>query len=599
MAAVRILPETLSNKIAAGEVVERPASAVKELVENAIDARSSQIHVDVENGGRSLIRVSDNGIGMAPDDALLSIERYATSKIRFDEDLFAIRTLGFRGEALPSIAAVSRFSLITREEDSDSGTEIDMEGGKILRVSETGAPSGTMITVQNLFFNTPARRKFLKSVNTEMGHIADIISSMALAHPGIRFRLTHNGKLVHHFASSSDPLFRATDVLGKELIKDLYPVTANEGGIAVSGWAASDRHSRSTARGIYNFVNKRYVKDKIILHALFAGYEGRLMKGQFPLAAIFVELDPDRVDVNVHPTKHEVRFMDQKQVHETVARAISRALGKSFSASPPRFSTFSPNLENPSNKSRTPAPGFINTKFPVNNTPQTPGAFHEPVSRYQEIGNRNLNGKLFKEQTKLWEKHFFGDLVVIGQAHNSYIVCQSEDGVILIDQHAAHERVVYEEIKTRAGDGDMQRQNLLIPETFDLSVREAGVLNNLIEDLDKTGMEIEPFGGSTFAVKAVPAVLSDRDIKPMIREIIDKMIDIGFKPGLTHAMDACHIIMACHSAIRANQTLSEKQMTILLNQLDACENPGNCPHGRPTWVRWTMKDLEKLFRRIV
>ena len=590
MAAVKILPEILSNKIAAGEVVERPASVVKELVENAVDANSTQIHVDVEKGGRSLIRVADDGVGMSHDDALLAIERYATSKIYTDKDLFSISTLGFRGEALPSIASVSKFSLITREDGSTTATEIQIEGGKILRVTETGAPKGTMVTIKNLFFNTPARRKFLKTINTEMGHIADIVQSMALGHPGIRFKLTHNGKTVYHFTPSSDPAFRAAEILGKEIQKDLLPINAEEDGIMITGWAASDRHTRSSARGIYVFVNKRFVRDKVVSHALFEGYAGRLMKGHYPLAVLFIELSPDQVDVNVHPTKHEVRFLESKRVHDTVAKAVATVLHRAVVTTAPIF----------------PKPPPLKTKenFRFNGIPgrATMGVHELAVPYPRKKISPPVVEKIIKEdhpaQKNLWEKRFFSDIAVIGQLHNSYIVCQSTESLILIDQHAAHERVVYEEIKFRAEDKKIHRQKLLIPETFDLGYREADILNLLLGDLKNAGMEIEPFGGNTFALKAVPAILADREIKPVVMEIIEKMIEMDFKPGLTLAIDECYMIMACHSAIRANQVLTLQQISALLIQLDKCENPSNCPHGRPTWIRWTVKDLEKQFRRI-
>ena len=592
MAAVKILPEILSNKIAAGEVVERPSSVVKELVENAVDAGSTQIHIDVEKGGRFLIRVADNGAGMAHDDALLAIERYATSKIYTNDDLFSISTLGFRGEALPSIASVSRFSLITREENNTTGTEIQIEGGKIIRVTETGAPKGTMVTVKNLFYNTPARRKFLKTINTEMGHIADIVQSMALGHPDIRFKLTHNDKTVYHFTGSSDPTLRTVEVLGKDVQKDLYPVNADENGITISGWVASDRHTKSTGRGIFVFVNKRLVKDKVISHALFEGYAGRLMKGQYPLAVLFIELAPDRVDVNVHPTKHEVRFLDGKRVHDMVAAAVTGALRRSSGPAMPTFQhkpVFSKPREFGFQKEKsTPSPVSIREK-----TPPYSRAKIDPPRPEKMIEEKPM------VQKNIWEKRFFGDLAVIGQLHNSYIVCQANEGLLLIDQHAAHERVVYEEIKLMAKEKKIHRQNLLIPETFDLGYREADILTQLVPDLQNAGMEIEPFGGNTFALKSVPAILANREIKPIIMEIIEKMIEMDFKPGLNQAVDECYRIIACHSAIRANQPLTPHQMTALLTQLDACENPSNCPHGRPTWIRWTIRDLEKQFRRIV
>jgi len=326
MSKIKILPEILSNKIAAGEVVERPASVVKELVENALDAGSTRVVVDVEKGGRSLLRVSDNGAGMGHDDALLALERYATSKIFKDQDLFSINTLGFRGEALPSIAAVSRFNLTTRPASADSGTEIVVEGGKIKNVSEIGAPVGTMITVRQLFYNTPARRKFLKTIGTEMGHIADMVARIALGNSAVQFRLTHNGKRVKNWSAAPETFARVVDVLGSDLKSSLHAVEFCNDGISISGWISLPRASRRTSRGIYIYVNGRFVRDRIVQHALFEGYTQRLVKGQFPVAVIFIDVPPDAVDVNVHPTKNEVRFARQRDVHEAVRRAVAQTL---------------------------------------------------------------------------------------------------------------------------------------------------------------------------------------------------------------------------------------------------------------------------------
>ena len=323
---IRVLPENLSNKIAAGEVVERPASVVKELVENALDAGATRVIIEVEKGGQSLIQVSDNGVGMQRDDALLAIERYATSKISTDDDLFAIRTLGFRGEALPSIAAVSRFAMITRDNTSDAGTQISVDGGKIKNVSEIGAPEGTMISVKELFFNTPARRKFLKTVGTEMSHIADIVARMSLGHPEVQFRLIHNDKVVKSWPLVSQHLDRVVDVLGKDSRPDLHPIEFNRDAVSISGWTSSPKVTRRTSRGLYIFVNGRFVRDRSIQHGVFQGYAQRLVKGQFPIAVVFIKVPFDQVDVNVHPTKNEVRFVNPHQVHEAVKSAIAQTL---------------------------------------------------------------------------------------------------------------------------------------------------------------------------------------------------------------------------------------------------------------------------------
>ena len=326
MTQIKILPELLSNKIAAGEVVERPASVVKELVENSLDAGSTRIIIEIAQGGRSLIRISDNGRGMSHDDALLALERYATSKIYTDQDLFSINTLGFRGEALPSIASVSRFNLVSREASADAGTEIILEGGKIKNVAEVGAPPGTMVTVKQLFFNTPARRKFLKTVNTEMGHIADRVASIALGHPEVQFRLTHNDKIVKNWPIATSAFDRVVDVLGPNLKNDLHAIQSRSGGISISGWISSPRASRRTSRAIFMYVNGRFVRDRIVQHALFEGYSQRLVKGQFPVAVLFIGVPFEEVDVNVHPTKNEVRFARQKDVHEAVRQTVAQTL---------------------------------------------------------------------------------------------------------------------------------------------------------------------------------------------------------------------------------------------------------------------------------
>jgi DNA mismatch repair protein MutL len=589
MGAIKILPEILSNKIAAGEVVERPASVVKELVENALDAGSTSIQVEVEKGGRSLVRISDNGTGMARDDALLSLERYATSKIYTDRDLFSIHTLGFRGEALPSIASVSRFSIVTRDEASVSGTRIVVEGGKITDVSDAGAPVGTMITVKDLFFNTPARRKFLKTIPTEMGHISDMVVRMALAHPGIRIKLTHNGQGVYQWSETVEPRQRFMDVLGKDLQEDPLPVDLSMNGITVKGWVASDRDCRSTARGIYVYVNQRFVRDKTISHALFEGFAGRLMKGKFPVAALFVTLAPDQVDVNVHPTKNEVRFADARSVHGAVVRAVALALRQPDKILSPKPPGFEPPRAFP--QASIPARPSFHQPFPVQRT--------EPKDFKSAVKIGEFEAGEIREQTRLWEKRFFSDLRIVGQIHNTYIVCEDPEGCILIDQHAAHERVIFEQIQVRTKNQKVPSQTLLMPEILEPGFRESEILQKLIPELAKAGWDIEPFGGGSFAIKAVPSVLADGETAPVIREMLEKVIELGFATNLESALEESKKIMACHSALRASQSLTEAHMQKLMEQLDACENPSNCPHGRPTWVRLTRQDLEKRFRRIL
>jgi len=582
---IKILPEILSNKIAAGEVVERPSSVVKELVENSLDADSTRIIIEVERGGRSLIRVSDNGTGMSSDDALLSIERYATSKIYKDADLFSIKTLGFRGEALPSIASVSRFTLETRDQGSSVGTRIEIEGGKIRKVSEAGVPAGTLITVRDIFFNTPVRRKFLKTINTEMSHIADTLANIAVGWTHVHFRLNHNSRTVKNWTPVSDPSDRAADVLGKEMKNELQRVNASDEIFSLSGWIASPRISRSTSRGIYVYVNGRCVQDRTVQHALFEGYEGRLMKGQFPMAVLFICAAPDQVDVNVHPRKNEVRFLQQNRIHSLVKNAVSSVLNLAdrnlFDNHPPPLRSDTP-----------PLPTEISEPFSGFNPPLPKMSLHN-----EEQPVFSESSRISPEQTRLWKKNRFSDMKIIGQFQGTYIICESGDGLVLIDQHAAHERILFEQLKSRASV--KTRQTLLIPETLDLSHTENDILETLLPAFEEIGFEIEPFGGNTSIVKSVPALLIGREISPLITEIVEKAAVIGLSAGIDRIKDECLMLTACHAAVRANQELSEKEIKALLHQLEECENPSHCPHGRPIWIQWTMRSLEKSFNRIV
>ncbi len=614
MSRIKILPEIISNKIAAGEVVERPASVVKELVENAIDAGSTRIMVEIENGGRSMIRVSDNGIGMHHDDALLSLERYATSKIENDADLFSIRTLGFRGEALPSISSVSRFTMVTRAEDSDIGTCIVVEGGKIRKVSEIGAPPGTLISVNQLFYNTPARRKFLKSTATEMGHIAENIASIALGWPEIQFRLSHNGKTIKNWPLADDPFDRITAVLGQDMQRALHKIDFETPYTSISGWISSPSLTRSTSQKIYVYVNKRYIRDRGLQHALFEGYRGRLMKGRFPVAVLFIEVPFEQLDVNVHPTKHEVRFAGYQRVYDALKASVFKAwdsINRSVWSDSKGTVAESQIREHPA-EFRVPYSPPEEKEIPFNMRglrKKTAAGSSETVTDYGQAGRRQsfANGdpqtpplEREREETKhQQEGPGFSRLSVVGQIHDSYIVCESGDGLVLVDQHAAHERILFEQMKTRSSTTPFPIQKLLIPETIELGYNESVVLEKLIPSLGNVGLEVEPFGGNTFVVKSVPTLISDREVRPLILEMIERASDIGFSEGLEPILDECLILMACHGAVRANHRLSRKEMKALMEQMDLCENPSNCPHGRPTWIRWTLSSLEKSFKRIV
>jgi DNA mismatch repair protein MutL len=626
MTTIRILPEILANKIAAGEVVERPASVVKELVENALDAGSTRILIDIRKGGSTLIQVSDNGTGMTPDDAMLALERFATSKIRNDEDLFAIETLGFRGEALPSIAAVSKMTIVTRGMEADSGVEVTVHGGKILNVNDAGAPRGTMIRVAQLFYNTPARRKFLKSMATEMSHIADIVAGTALGRHQVHFKLTHNGKPVKQWPGVGQPVQRIADVLGQGAPDQLIELEHEVGGLRLSGCLGPARLTRSTSRGIYLFVNGRRVRDRVIQHALFEGYHGRLVKGQFPVAVIFITLPFDQVDVNVHPTKHEVRFADSGQVHNGVRDAVAAALRQNENS---LWRTRQTVTSGEVFETAQPTPVYRPTPGRRDTLPSRPAASRQNVSRAETVmsaepflpreeqrnshpepnpvdapgrapmqGNdTGMDSPAAKTQQSLWENGAFADLTVIGQFHGTYIICQDGDDLILIDQHAAHERIVFERLSD-SNDG-IESQRLLMPETLELGFGEAEALSRLIPQLNEMGLEIEPFGGTTFAIKAVPTLLDHHDIASVVRSLAEQSAESGLSKDISRVLEDCRMLMACHHAVRANQHLAPGQITAMLEQLDQCKMPSNCPHGRPTWIRWSRRDLEKAFKRIV
>jgi DNA mismatch repair protein MutL len=460
--------------------------------------------------------------------------------------------------------------------------------------------------VKQLFFNTPARRKFLKTIGTEMGHIADMVARIALGNPAVQFRLTHNDKIVKNWSAATEKFDRAVDVLGNDLKNSLHPIDFQNDAVAVSGWISSPRVTRRTSRAIYIYVNGRFVRDRIIQHALFEGYSQRLVKGQFPVAAIFINVPCDAVDVNVHPTKNEVRFARQRDVHEAVRRAVAQML---YEVDLPQW--------RPAEDTADPASGQVSEaarrdlgfgildfgkKEPKFGTSQTESRNVQHATRGPSFFNPKSeisNPQSKDSQPALWGKKGFGDMRVIGQFHNTYIVCESEGGLILIDQHAAHERVLYEQFSARSAGAQKSAQRLLVPETVELGYRETGVLEKIIPDLAELGLDIEPFGGNTFVVKAVPSFLAGREIKPILIEIVEKIAEVGAAPGLDQALDQSRMVMACHAAIRANQALTGTQIKGLLTGLDGCRNPSHCPHGRPTWIHWEIRNLEKSFKRVV
>ena len=599
---IRILPDNLTNKIAAGEVVERPFSIVKELIENSIDAKSSNIVVEIEDGGKKSISVSDNGIGMNKNNALLSIERYATSKIRNEEDVFNISSLGFRGEAIPSIASVSKFEMVSRDELSESGVKIRIDGGKVKEVTEVGAPQGTKTIVKNLFFNVPARKKFLKSSNTEAGYIAEFITSLALFWNNIQFKLISNKKKVYSFQKNT-PFERVLDVLKISNQKNLLPISGENRDIKISGFVSIPSLVRSNSKKMFIYVNGRVVKDKIVQKAVFSGYKAKLVKGQFPIAVIFITIPFDKVDVNVHPAKNEVRFENAGLIYQTIENAVSKSFnslneqkwGYSFYSPAPKIDKIAEDMK---------GWNVSNASYVSNPSNDYPNVTNDYPKEKRESFLFEVNDEvetIFEPEVIKDTQIKFKDLKILCQFIKTYILCEerkSQD-LIMIDQHAADEIIVFEKLKNNFYENRIKAQTLLMPVTIELGFRETDFFAQIIEYLNRIGFEISFFGGRTFIIKAIPLIISEKSVENLINEIIEKNISIVSKSNLEDIIDKSLITIACHSAIRSGQKLSFEEMTKLLEDLDNCSMPSNCPHGRPTWIKVSKNFIEKSFFRQV
>jgi len=600
---IRVLPEDLCNKIAAGEVVERPSSVVKELLENSLDAGASEILIELEAGGKRLIRISDNGCGMGRQDALLSFERHATSKIRTDEDLFALNTLGFRGEALASIASVSRLRLKTCASDDGLGQQIYAEGGRIKKVEEVGLPRGTVVEVRNLFFNLPARKKFLRREQTELGHAADVVTKQALANPAVSFKLKHNGRMMLDLRREKGIRERVAALLGRSLLRDMLPVDRSGGDdVSLTGLISQPQLTRSATSHIYTFINGRYIRDRVVQHAVMDGYRHLLMKGRYPVVVLFLQIEPALVDVNVHPTKHEVRFRDQSLVHDFIATSLQQTLRPAewLAPSPEEETssaadTYSPVTYQP--EATTKQPDGVRETFLGDSKTDVSTAAVTPY----ETPATNTSTPIEKPQQYILPGSaadgFFTGLQILGQYHQSYILCQDGDDLVLIDQHAAHERVGFEKLRNAYAAGEIPSQTLLFPEVLELDFNSAVALTDNRHELGTLGFEIEPFGGKSFALKAIPQLLTDHDAVKLVVDVALELERIGRTGQLRESIDDILILMACHSVIRANQALSTAEIKALFHDLDQIDFKANCPHGRPVLQRLTLTEVERMFRR--
>ena len=566
---IKVLDSKVISQIAAGEVVERPASVVKELVENALDAGSTQISVEVKGGGISLIRVTDNGLGIPDIETELAFERHATSKIDSLQDLQRLSSLGFRGEALPSIAAVAQVQMQTSAKGQSSGTYLSLDDGKIVRHDAQARAAGTTITVQNLFRKIPARLKFLKSESAEAGRIADIVTRYALAYPEVRFTLTIESKTTLRTPGSGKLIDSAMAVYGLETAQNMLEVksqpedfTTGQPVINVSGLTGSPKISRSTRDYLSFFVNRRWVNNRMLSFAVEEAYHGLLMQGKHPIAIINIGIPPQLIDVNVHPAKTEIKFQDEHAVFGAVQKAVRQVLVQSAPV---------PQIEERKANFGIPASPFPAPREPANTISWRPSDKHLPET---------------PAPTPLITLPL---LRVLGQLARNYIVAEGPEGLFLIDQHAAHERIMLEKIKSESKDRKMEVQGLLEPVTFDVEPRLATAMSTHLSDLAEFGFTIEDFGDRTYLVRAIPAVLRDRDWKAMLRESLDTA-------GSDWAENLINT-MACHSAIRAGQVLGDSEMRELIKQLEKTALPNSCPHGRPTMIHLTLQRIEKEFGR--
>ena len=590
---IRVLDMVTANKIAAGEVVERPASVVKELVENALDAQADEIKIELADGGKRVVRIIDNGIGMSREDALLSIQRHATSKIQTAEDLFTIHTLGFRGEALPSIASVSRMEIVTRRDGDDCGTMVVIEGGEVKEISDAGTPVGTSITVSDLFFNVPARQKFLKTAQTEIGHVMELVNRFALSHCEVDIILIHNEKAIFRSTGSSRLPDAVLTVFGRDAAETIMPIQGVSGPYKVHGFVSKPSYSKPNRAGQMFYVNRRFVRNRNLIHALDDAYRGILPQGRFPLIVAFVEVDPELVDVNVHPTKIEVKFTKEWEVHNLLASCVRDALSSS---------AVSPTGEDilPMAQPTVQRPAFTPPERP-SATRADLGAFRDALAMKldQTAGTPPIafptDAPCPAFETPTNANDPLAGAFVLAQARNMYIIAQSPQGVLIIDQHVAHERILYDQLTgvTR----DLQIQRLMIPLTLELGKRESMVLENKLDDMLALGFEIEPFGKETFVVRAIPALIAEKNYERILKDTIEELTELTLTRRLMVHREAILITSACKMAVKAGDRLSVEEMIRLVTELRQTSNPYLCPHGRPIVVCLSNRELDKMFGR--
>jgi DNA mismatch repair protein MutL len=578
---IEVLPESISQIIAAGEVIERPASVAKELMENAIDAGSSEVIVELKAGGLQLVRVVDNGEGMDAEDVPLALQRYATSKIKKAEDLYAIHTLGFRGEALPSIAQVSKMTLQTRAPHSLSGTKVVCEGGEIKKISEIGCVIGTEVEVKNIFYNIPVKRKFLKSVRSELRYAVHHFLRLSLAHPSIMFKFIHDGRTLHEYLKSDSSLIRIEAIFGKEIYSHLQPIGFEDGEISISGFASLPPFAKRNSEGIYFYINQRFVKDRMIYKATLDAYRHILPSHQFPIVILFVHIPPSMVDVNVHPTKAEVKFRDPERIYQAVLAALRMVVEGGIFRSDGRISGSNERGEVFQRGGQPFSPIQDRLSFPSTLT----RGKEEGISMVQE-GERIQ-----------WDVEKKYPYLVLGQIQGTYILCEREGNLIFIDQHAAHERILFEKFKKEYESGSTISEKLLLPILIELSVEESYILESAGEALKAIGFDIEPIGEKLFAIQSIPSFIDQKDPKEIVRGILDELSFLEKKGKGEEIIHTILVTSACHSAIKGNFLLRKEEMDKLVENLAPFPPTTTCPHGRPIFFVLPLDELKKQFKR--
>ena len=625
------LSQSLINKIAAGEVIERPASVVKELMENAVDAGARRIDVSVAQGGLEMIRIVDNGCGIPPEELPLAVASHATSKITEADDLFRVGTLGFRGEALASIAEVSRFVLRSRTADAAGGSELEVVGGTVGETTPCGCPVGTAVEVYNLFFNTPVRRKFLRTTQTEFGHVAEAFTRIAIATPQVHFTLRHNDKPVFELAAADGPLERISRFFGRELADALIWVEGMDGDVKLCGYVAHPSQSRSHNRMQYFFLNGRFIRDRSLQHALGEAYRGLLLTGRYPIAFFTLQMPPDLVDVNVHPTKLEVRFQDSGRLYSQLLSTLRskflttdldtrvHTAGNQTSGGEP-FGGDDPSGGHDIGRAEQMRQELVDwAKGKVAGWGAAEGAGAEaaqvplfgeadaerkplglyPLDPVRAAGERYVpSGTAGQASSGTNINEQFSARMSALQIHDRYLVTESAEGVMVIDQHALHERILYEQLQHRVSTNAMETQNLLVPEPVDLSAAEAAVVLENRDLLAELGMKIEPFGGDTVLVVGYPAMLANINPVELLRDLLDKLISGGKQPDRRDLLDELLHTVACKAAIKAGDRLKPEEIAALLEQRHLVEDAHHCPHGRPTALIFTREELDRQFKRI-